>query len=148
ISENGYETLVDLAVNDVSLAESIAQRQDIPQKHFRILIDMAPTAVQQRLASINPRLAERIRQAIAEASESAKPRDYARAKEVVAELANANQVGDDAIQEFAKAGQFEEAVVAFAELIQFPIETVDRLLSNESTDTLLIAAKAAGLSWP
>jgi uncharacterized protein (DUF2336 family) len=150
VSEKGYETLVDLAAGDVGLAECVVQRQDIPQKHFKTLIAMAPVAVQQRLASVNPRLAERIRNAIAAAADIAQPivRDYMRAKEIVATLVNANRFGDDAIQEFAKADQFEETVVALAVLVQMPIDAMERLLSNEPTDTLLIVAKAGGLSWP
>src|SRR5208337_5594123 len=66
VSEKGYDTLAELAANDPHLAESVVQRQDIPHRHFRTLVAMAPEAVQQRLAATNPRLAERIRQAIAE----------------------------------------------------------------------------------
>jgi uncharacterized protein (DUF2336 family) len=151
VSEKGYETLVDLAGTDPGLAECVAQRQDIPSKHFRTLISMAPTAVQQRLAAVNPRLAERIRQAIAEAnadSPQRMERDYTRAKELVAELVNANRVGDETILEFAKGGKFEETVVAIAVLVQLSIEGVNRLFTTEPVDTLLVTASAAGLTWP
>jgi uncharacterized protein (DUF2336 family) len=151
VSDKGYETLVNLAAKDPSLTESIASREEIPQRHFRTLVAMAPEAVRRRLASINPHLAERLRHAIEEAAqESAEAirRDYSRAKDTVKTLANTSSLTDEAVLEFAKGGQFEETVVALAVLVRLPIEAAERLLSSEPTDTLLIAAKAAGLTWP
>ena len=151
VSEKGYEKLVDLATSDPHLAESIVARQDIPHRHFRTLIALAPEPVQQRLASTNPRLAERIRQAIAEADEEkaqAVHHDYTHAKETVAVMAKAQTLGDDVVFEFAKNGQFEEAVVALAVLTGMTIDPASRLLTSEPTNTMLIVARAASLTWP
>lgn len=150
VSEKGYEALVDLAAGDPHLAEFVVQRQDIPPRHFRTLIAMAPEPVQQRLASTNPRLAERIRQAIAEAQEAAQPvqRDYTRAKETVDALAKTEMLDDDTVHDFAKAEQFEESVVALAVLTGLTIEPTARLLTSEPVSTLLIAARSAELTWP
>lgn len=150
VSEKGYEALVDLAAGDPHLAEFVVQRQDIPPRHFRTLIAMAPEPVQQRLASTNPRLAERIRQAIAEAQEAAQPvqRDFTRAKETVDALAKTEMLDDDTVHDFAKAEQFEESVVALAVLTGLTIEPTARLLTSEPVSTLLIAARSAELTWP
>ena len=151
VSENGYETLAGIAAGDPSFAECVVQRPDIPHRHFKTLVMLAPEAVQRRLASTNPRLAERIRQAIAEASQEtaqAAQRDYTAAKEAVSALAKSGALGDQEIHDLAKAGQFEEAVVALAILTRMPIEAASRLMSSEPTDTVLIAAKAADLTWP
>jgi hypothetical protein len=151
VSEKGYETLVNLAEGDVGLAESIAQRPDIPHKHFKTLIAMAPAAVQQRLASVNPRLAERIRGVIAEAAAEADApvvRDYTRATETVTWLGNASRLGDEAGLGFGKPGQFAETLVARAVLVQMPIPAMAHVFTNEPVDTLLIVARVAGLTWP
>jgi uncharacterized protein (DUF2336 family) len=151
VSEKGYDTLSELAAGDPHLAESVVQRQDIPPRHFRTLIAMAPEAVQQRLASTNPRLAERIRQAIAEAANEkaqAAQRDYTQAKDTVAALSKQQMLDEETVLDFAKAGQFEESVVALAVLAGLTIEPAARLLTSEPTDTLLIAVRAAQLSWP
>jgi uncharacterized protein (DUF2336 family) len=150
VSERGYATLVGLAEGDPSLAECVAARQDIPPRHLRTLIAIAPEPVQRRLAASNPRLAERIRQAIAEAEleKEAAPRDFSRAGEAVKALADAGALGDEQVQEFVRTGRYEESVAALAELAGLPIKLTDRLLSVEPINTLLIVAKAAGLSWP
>ena len=151
VSDKGYDTLVGLAAEDPSLTESIAARQDIPHRHFRTLVEMAPEAVQRRLASTNPRLAERIRHAIAEAAQEAAQaahHDYTQATETVSRLAKAKTLGDEQIFEFAKAGQFEETVVALAALTGLSVEPASRLFTSEPVNTLLIAARAASLTWP
>jgi uncharacterized protein (DUF2336 family) len=151
VSEKGYETLVDIAADDASFVECLAQRQDIPQRHFRTLVALAPEAVQRRLATTNPKLAERIRQAILEAEQEAPKqiqRDYAQAMATVAALSNQGTLVDETVLGFAKDGHFEEAVAALAHLADLPIETTGRLITNEPTDTILIVAKAVGLTWP
>src|SRR5205085_8936695 len=45
LSDKGYDKLADLAASDPSLAECIVVRADIPQRHFRTLVAMAPEAV-------------------------------------------------------------------------------------------------------
>jgi uncharacterized protein (DUF2336 family) len=151
VSEKGYDALADIAAKDASFAESLVQRTDIPHRHFKTLVALAPEAVQRRLAATNPLLAERIRQAILEAEQDApKPieRDYSHAKSLVTDLVNQGSLGDEKVQEFAKAGQFEETVAALAALTGLSIDGAARLLTVESTDSVLIAAKAASLSWP
>jgi hypothetical protein len=150
VSDKGYEALVDLAARDAGLAECVAAREDIPQRHFQTLVAMAPEPVRRRLAETNPQLAERIRRALAEAEQTNQPvqRDYSQAKEAVRGLVDAGGLGDEAVQGFAMAGRFEETVDALATLLRLPIDSAGRLLSHEPTDAVLIAAKAASLSWP
>jgi uncharacterized protein (DUF2336 family) len=150
VSDRGYDKLVDLAGSDASLAECVAKRQDIPQRHMRTLITVMPEPVRRRLAATNPQLAERIGRAIAEAEQQsarAAQRDYTQARLAVRALAEAGKLDDAAVQEFAETGQFEETVVSIAVLLRLPIEAVGRMLLLEPADTVLIAAKAAGLSW-
>jgi uncharacterized protein (DUF2336 family) len=151
LSDKGYDKLANLAASDPSLAECVVVRADIPQRHFRTLVAIAPEPVRRRLANTNPRLAERIRQAIAEAdleTAQAVQRDYPRAKATVKSLLDAGALNDEAVLEFAKAAQFEETVVALAVLVRLSIDAVSRLMTSEPTDTVLIAAKVAGLTWP
>lgn len=151
LSEAGYDTLAEHAAGDPRLAECVVQRPDIPQRHFRTLIAIAPEAVQRRLASTNPSLAERIRQVIAEAEQKAAEaahHDYGNAQRVVGALARAKTLADDQVGEFAKAGQFEESVVSLAELGGLSLEAAERLMTSEPTNTLLIVARAVSLTWP
>jgi len=151
VSEKGYDKLADMAANDLSFAESLVQRQDIPHKHFRTLVALAPEAVQRRLAATNPRLAERIRQAIVEAEQDAPKvaqRDYSMAIATVGTMAREGALSDDVVLDFAKDGQFEETVVAVSALAELSIDAAARLFTSEPIDTVLIVAKAVGLIWP
>jgi uncharacterized protein (DUF2336 family) len=151
VSESGYGSLLDHAASDPRLAECVALRPDIPARHFRTLIAIAPEAVQQRLASTNPRLAERIRQVMAEVAQEkahAVQRDYTRALQIVFALVQARTLNDETVIEFAKAGQFEESAASLAALGELSIDAAARLLTLEPTDTLLIVARAVDLTWP
>lgn len=151
VSEKGYDALVDHAAADPRLMESVAQRPDIPPRHFRTLLAIAPEAVQQRLSSSNPRLAERIRQVMAEVAQEqaqAVQRDYTQALRVVGALAKAKTLVDETVMDFAKAGQFEESVATLAVLSDLGVEPAARLLTSEPVNTLLIVARAAELTWP
>jgi uncharacterized protein (DUF2336 family) len=151
VSEKGYDTLAEIAETDASFVESLVQRKDIPQRHFRTLITLAPEPVQRRLAATNPRLAERIRQAIVEAEQEAPKqiqRDYTDAKRTISALLNDGKLVDDTVQALAKDNRFEETVVALATLAELSVEAVERLFTSEPADTVLIVAKAVGLTWP
>jgi uncharacterized protein (DUF2336 family) len=151
LSESGFDRMAELAGRDPRLAECVVARADIPSRHLRTLATLLPEPVRQRLAANNPQLAERIRAAVAQAAEDAAHavrRDYSPARETVAAMAKAGTLGDASVMEFAKAGQFEETVVALAALVRLPIALSERLLLTEPVDTLLIAAKSADLTWP
>ena len=150
VSDKGYETLVDFAAKDPTFAECVIGRQDIPPRHIRTLVAVVPESVRRRLAETNPQLAERIRRALAEATQKTPQivrRDYTQAKKAVQALADAGTLDEGAVQEFAECGQFEETAVALATLLRLPIDSVGRLLADDTSDAVLIAAKAAGLSW-
>jgi uncharacterized protein (DUF2336 family) len=151
VSEKGFDKIAELATRDPKLAESVVGRPDIPSRHLRTLATLLPEPIRQRLAANNPKLAERIRAAVAQAAESAAQavrRDYTAAKDTVTAMAKAGTLADASVMEFAKAEQFEEAVVALAALVQLPITSSERIFTNEPVDTLLIAAKSADLTWP
>jgi hypothetical protein len=51
------------------------------------------------------------------------------------------------IAEFARTGRYEETIAALATICAVPVEVVDRLMSGERADPVLILARAAGFSW-
>ena len=153
ISEAGFSTLVDRAEKDEDLAEKVGMRADIPPRLFRDLLLKATEVVQQRLlASAKPETQAEIRRVLAKVSTEvgAKtgPRDYTIAQHRVESLRNDGKLNEAALVEFAKAGKYEETVVALALLCSVPIEVVDRLMSGERPDPVLILCKSAGWSWP
>jgi len=153
ISEAGFSTLVDRAEKDGELAEKVGMRADIPPRLFRDLLLKATEVVQQRLlASAKPDTQAEIRRVLAKVSTevgaTTGPRDYTIAQHRVDTLRKEGKLNEAALIEFAKASKYEETVVALATLCSVPIEVVDRLMSGERPDPVLILCKSAGWGWP
>jgi uncharacterized protein (DUF2336 family) len=153
ISDDSFFTLVDRAEQDGTLAEKVGLRPDIPPRLFRDLLLKATEVVQQRLfASAKPETQSEIRRVLAKVSRevgaSASPRDYSSAQLRVEALRLEGKLDEAALVDFAKQGQFEETIAALAALCAVPIEVVDRLMSGERPDPILILCKSVGWGWP
>jgi uncharacterized protein (DUF2336 family) len=153
LSEVSFSKLVDKAENDRMLAETVALRPDIPPRLFRDLLLKATEVVQQRLfATARPETQAEIRRVLAKVSTeiNAKsgPRDYSVAQQAVEALRQAGRLDEVALVDFAKQQRVEETVAGLAILCEVPIEVVDRLMTGERPDPVLILCKAAGWGWP
>ena len=56
-------------------------------------------------------------------------------------------LGEGALLNFAKAFKYEESVAALSAMTGVKIETLDRLISGDRYDPILIAGKTVGLEW-
>jgi uncharacterized protein (DUF2336 family) len=153
-SDNGYSKLVSRAVSDGALAETVAKRPDIPDRLFRELLVRATAVVQQRLlASARPETQAEIHQVMArvsnEVADQAPPlRNYKAAIEKVRELSREGLLDEAQVVEFARSKAYDETIAALSEVSEVPVDIVDRLMSGERPDPVLILCKAAGYSWP
>lgn len=153
LSENAFTTLVKRAEEDGILAERVGLRTDIPPRLFRQLLMQASDVVQKRLlAQARPDTQAEIRRVLAkvtdEVAAKAGPRNYTSALAVVRVLHKDRKLREADVAEFAKAGKYEETTAALATLCAVPVEVVDRLMSGERADPVLILARAAGFGWP
>jgi uncharacterized protein (DUF2336 family) len=153
ISEKGFYRLVKRAEEDGILAEKVGRRPDIPAPMFRDLLIKATTVVHRRLiASATPEGRAAICDILAKVSKEVGarvgPRDFAAAQRVVLNLDRANQLNETTLAAFCEKGKYEETVAALAALAKVPIKIVDRLMSGDRPDPVLILCKAANLSWP
>lgn len=155
LSETGYSGIIERAGNDGVLAETVAQRADIPDHLFRELLMRATEVVQRRLlAAARPETQAEIRRVLSKVSNEVGARsapvpvrDYSAAQDKVRRLHASGQLGEAELAEFASSGHYEDTVAAMAELSSVPIDVVDRLMSGERPDPILILCKAAGFSW-
>jgi uncharacterized protein (DUF2336 family) len=152
LSETGFSTLVKRAEGDGVLAEKVGQRPDIPPHLFRALLIQATDLVQKRLLSkAKPEIAAEIRRVLAKVSREigakAAPRDYTEAKRIIAAMKQAGLLNENELACFAREQCFEETVVALSVLCAVPLDVVDRLMSGERADPILILCRAAGFSW-
>ena len=153
LSYQSFDALVIRAETDDVLAEKVGLRPDIPAPMFRSLLLKATAVVQQRLlASASPETQAEIRSVVAkvsgEVATKAAPRDFGAALRTVEMLRRAGKLDEAQLVEFAQAYQYEEMVVALAELCAVPIEVIDRLMGGERPDPILILCKSAGWGWP
>jgi uncharacterized protein (DUF2336 family) len=153
LSDNAFTTLVQRAERDGVLAERVGLRTDIPPRLFRQLLMQASEVVQKRLlAQAKPEIQAEIRQVLAkvtgEVAVKAAPRNYTAALAAVQALHKERKLTEADVAEYAKAGKYEETIAALATVSAVPVEVVDRLMSGERADPVLILARAAGFGWP
>jgi uncharacterized protein (DUF2336 family) len=152
LSEHSFSDLVNRAEQDGVLAEKVGTRPDIPPRLFRDLLLRATEVVQQRLLSAaNLETQAEIRRVLAKVSEevgAAKTRDYASAQRAVDALRQQGKLNEAALLDFARSDKYEETVVTLAQLCSVPIDVVDRLMSGDRPDPILILSKSAGWEWP
>jgi uncharacterized protein (DUF2336 family) len=153
LSDNAFTTLVQRAERDGVLAERVGLRTDIPPRLFRQLLMQASDVVQKRLlAQAKPEIAAEIRRVLAkvtgEVAVKAAPRNYTAALAAVQALHKERKLTEADVADYAKSGKYEETIAALATMSAVPVEVVDRLMSGERADPVLILARAAGFGWP
>ena len=153
LSDNAFSTLVKRAERDAMLAERVGLRTDIPPRLFRQLLMQASEVVQKRLLSqAKPQIQAEIRRVLAKVTDEvavkAAPRNYAAAFAAVQALHKERKLTEADVADYAKAGKYEETIAALATVSAVPVEVVDRLMSGERADPVLILSRAAGFGWP
>ncbi len=153
LSENAFTTLVKRAEQDSVLAERVGLRTDIPPRLFRQLLMQASEVVQNRLlARARPETQAEIRRILQKVTDevgaAAAPRNYSAALAAVRALHKERKLTEADIADYAKTGRYEETIAALATVCSVPVEVVDRLMSGERADPVLILARAAGFGWP
>ncbi|ARP99237.1 DUF2336 domain-containing protein [Pseudorhodoplanes sinuspersici] len=152
LSDSGFTALLRSAEHDSLLAEAVALRTDIPDHLFRELLTRATDVVRQRLlANAKPEIQAHIRSVLAKVSDEVarKPmRDFSDAQQQVRILAQAGELTEEQLANFARSREYDSTVAALSELTEVPIDVVERLMNGDRPDPILILCKAAGYSWP
>src|SRR5262249_51733672 len=148
----GLWHLVERAKTDGVLAEKVLLRPDIAPRLFHDLLLTATDAVQLRLTA--PATPENSSEACGapakvsnEANAPAAPRDYSHAQRRIEALYQDGKLDAAILVDFAQKTQYDETVAALASLCAVPIEVVDRLMTAERPDPVLILCKSAGWDW-
>jgi uncharacterized protein (DUF2336 family) len=153
LSPAGYSSMIERAEKDGILAEAVVQRDDLPDPLFRELLTRATEVVQRRLlAAARPETQAEIRRVLAKVSgeigaTAPVPRDFGPAIETVRALQTANKLTERAVVEFADGKHYEETIAALSEICAVPIEVIDKLMSGERPDPVLILCKSADFAW-
>jgi uncharacterized protein (DUF2336 family) len=147
-SECGYATLVGRAEKDESLAEKLGVRLDIPGNLLRELLGKVADVVRARfLTASRPAVRPKARPS---AGQNAPPRmkvDYTEAHNEVVTLNRTGKLNDSMVNRFAVRGEYDLVVAAIALKADVKPEAVEPLLEPDRVYGLIVACKAARLTW-
>jgi uncharacterized protein (DUF2336 family) len=153
-SAAGYGELLASARVDGTLAERMVRRADIPPAQFCALLTQATEEVRARLIAAAPperhaeirRVLERVSGEIAEGA--AQPRDYGAAIRALLLEYPSGSLGEKEVAQFAATKAFERTVAALSLLAAVPADLVERLMTGERLEPVLILCKAVRSKWP
>jgi uncharacterized protein (DUF2336 family) len=152
-SETGYVRLVKRSEGDDELARSVGSRPEIRRQHFLKLLNSASSAVRTALQAAHPELADEIKRVVGDVAAAiqekaaAGSRSYGAARQRLASIQKKRSLEDGDVAAFAQAGNFEETAIALATMCALPIDVIERVMVQDLEETILIIAKAIGLSW-
>jgi len=151
-SPAGYSTLIRRAGQDGVLTLAVGQRDDLSSDRLKELLDGSVDVVRRRLFDVvQPNRRAAIRQAMSEisgvADRVAGYRDFAPAQSAILALRRAGGLNEGVLLGFAKAYRYEESVAALAAMSGVRIATLDRLISGDRYDPILILGKTIGFDW-
>lgn len=150
-SECGYATLVGRAERDESLAEKLGLRLDLPGNLLRELLGKVADVVLARfLTAPRPVVHGKPLPAAAAAGPNVakqKPVDYTQAQSECVVLNRTGKLGDSTVNRFAVRGEYDYVVAALALKADVKVEAIAPLLDADRMYGLVVACKAARVSW-
>ena len=151
-SEGGYSTLIKRAGRDGVLTLKLGQRDDLSADLLKELLAGSIDVIRRRLFEVvKPARQAVIKQAMAEISgmpeQVESRRDFMPAQRTVLALHRDGYLNEGALLGFAKSHRYEESVAALSAMSGVKIATLDRLISGDRNDPILIVGKTIGLEW-
>ncbi len=151
-SEQSYAELIRRANWDGVLTLTVGQRRDLSDQHLQELLAGSLDVIRRRLFDVaKPDRQAAIKRAMSEISglpERFESRhDFVPAQRTILSLHAAGGLTEGAVLGFAKAWRYEESVAALAAMSGVKITTLDRLLSGDRLDPILILGKTIGFDW-
>ncbi|WFU32930.1 DUF2336 domain-containing protein [Bradyrhizobium brasilense] len=151
-SDASFTTLVQRASQDGVLTLRIGRRDDLPPEHLKGLLAGSIDVIRRRLHAVaKPERQAEIKLAMTEIEGvivQVEGRDFTAAQRAILALHRAGELNEAAVAGFAKAFKYEECVAALAAMAGVKIVTLDRLISGDRYDPILIASKTIGFEWP
>jgi uncharacterized protein (DUF2336 family) len=151
-SQAGYSALIKRAGQDGVLTLMVGQREDLSGPQLRDLLAGSIDVVRRRLFEVvKPARQADIKQAMSEIigvpERVESRRDFAPAQRTILALYGAGELNEVALLGFAKAYKYEESIAALSAMSGVKIATLDRLISGDRHDPVLIVGKMIGLEW-
>jgi uncharacterized protein (DUF2336 family) len=152
-SGQGFAALVRRSNGDDQLAACVGVRPDLPPELFEKLLEAASEKVRTKLEVERRYVKADIAAVVGQVSDSIRtavndqPLSYAAAQVLAESLHRAGLLTPLKLEEFATADRFEEMVAALSVMSGVPTAIIERNMRETNTQSLLVLAKAIGLSW-
>ena len=151
-SATGYQALIKRAAQDGVLTLTVGQRSDLSDAHLKELLSGSLDVVRRRLFDLaKPERQAAINRAMNDISDVPgtvdSKRNFVPAQHTILTLHKAGKLNEAALLGFAKSYSYEESVAALAAISGIGIATLDRLMSGERNDPILVIGKSIGLEW-
>ena len=152
-SEFGYSTLVERSGQDPELALRVLSRPDVPRQHLLKVFADASETVRCKLEAADRGKANLLRDMVARASEEIltevrkRSTEHAAARALVRGLDEAGKITAAQLKAFAADGKFDETAIALSMMSGLSVGLIERLLTQDRSEPIMIVAKAIGLSW-
>jgi uncharacterized protein (DUF2336 family) len=152
-SASGFSTLTRRSQDDGDLALCVWSRPDIPRQELMKLFGQATEAVRRRLEAADPRRAAQIRNAVASAADEIQAtarvgsHEHAAAVAHVRSLHSHGQLDEARLFDFAHRRDFDRTTVALSLRSDVPVGLIERALTQDEVEQVLVIAKAIDLSW-
>lgn len=149
----GFSSLTQRSHDNGDLALCIWSRPDIPRQELMKLFGQATEAVRRKLEAADPRRATQIRHAVASAADEiqttarAGSYDHAAAAAHVRSLHAHGQLDEARLFDFALRQDFDKTAVALSLMSDVPLGLIERALTRDEVEQVLVIAKALELSW-
>jgi uncharacterized protein (DUF2336 family) len=153
ISNSGFSRLVQLSNTDEMLAIRVGGRREIPLYLFRKLLMKASERVRTKLEAAQPALSLQIGEVVSEVADRIETeaishsRNYSAALASVEKLRHCAELDDGSLMKVAQAGDENEVIAALAIMCDLSIPFVEKTITQQQTEILLLMARAIGLSW-
>jgi uncharacterized protein (DUF2336 family) len=154
LSSKSYGRLIKRAETDGMLAIAVGKRQDLSDGLLRDLLAGSVDLVRRRLleAASPLRKASIAKTMVAISAhapiEGPSKRDFVQAQHDIVKLHRAGKLNKEALLDFAKTRKYEETIAVLAAISAIPAAAVDKLISGERRDSVLVLGKSLGLDWP
>jgi uncharacterized protein (DUF2336 family) len=151
-SQAGYSALIKRASHDGVLTLAVGQRADLSAPQLKDLLAGSIDVVRRRLLDVvKPERQAAIKAAMGELSGVPElvvsRRNFAPAQRTILALHGAGELNEAALLGFAKSFKYEESIAALSAMSAVKIATLDRLISGDRHDPILIVGKTIGLEW-
>ena len=147
-SDVGYATVVRRAEGDDRLTVCVGARSDIPKHLFLKLLASASDRVRAKLEAEHPDAKREVGEAVDEVAARIRDETLGGSPDASDTLPSLTEFDDNKIRALAIGGRIDETTAALAAMCRLPVSFVTRAMAEERAETLLVLARATGLSRP